>query len=494
MLTINEAIENAYRTIPDKAFLFYRESVFTYKDVYMLSVGLSEFFISKNIKAYDKICLLLPRVPELIISLLASMHIGAVAAAVSYTSKADEITKTIGDISPAAVIFHMRFKHLIKLDKDKQILISVGGDTEGSIPWSRACYASLNRQDAEIGRNNIAYLNCTTGSSGTPKAALATHDNIYWNSLSAIETFAMSSEDVLLCMFASFAHPHELFVRSLYTGGSVVLLEEINPRTIAAAINQKSVTCMMGLAPMYKMLTEHCKGMKLDSLRIAESGGMYTSGGLIRDFINIFGIPILSVWGSTETTGIAIANRRDDYRDDGSMGKVCPYYEVRITDDAGKDLGDKEIGELVFRGAAVVSGYYGVEQSLSFCNGWYHSGDLGFRDSQGYYYFVERKSGLLKVAGLKVYPLQVEIALQAHSAVKETAVIGIEDRLRGEIPKAYIIPQEGVKVTERELRDYCKTVLADYMIPVIEFAEDLPRIGSGKIDKKTLKDKKRGCL
>ena len=117
-------------------------------------------------------------------------------------------------------------------------------------------------------------------------------------------------------------------------------------------------------------------------------------------------------------------------------------------------------------------------------DGWYRSGDLVRRDAQGYHYFVERKAGLLKVAGLKVYPLQIELAIQEHPAVREVAVVGAEDRLRGVVPKAFLILEEGSRVDAQEIRAFCSTRLADYMVPKeIEFVDDFPRIGSGKIDK-----------
>ena len=140
-------------------------------------------------------------------------------------------------------------------------------------------------------------------------------------------------------MFASFAHPHELFARALYLGGTIVLLEEINPKTMARTIRDRGVTCMMGLAPMYDMLISHCAGADLGALRIAESGGMYTRPDIIEHFRRHFGIPVLSVWGSTETTGIALANTPAAYRTDGSAGRACPHYGVRVRRRSGAGRG-----------------------------------------------------------------------------------------------------------------------------------------------------------
>jgi len=296
----------------------------------------------------------------------------------------------------------------------------------------------------------------------------------------------MTADDIHLCMFASFSHPHELFCRPLYTGASLVLLAEISPKAITRTIIRHRVTCMMGLAVMYKMMAHHCGERDFPHLRIAESGGMFTDQEIHRSFFAAFGLPVLSVWGSTETTGIALANSPEQYRTDGSMGQPCPYYQVRLLDDRGQEVGPGEIGELVFSGPAVTSGYHNTPD-VQDKDGWYYSGDLAKKDDQGFFYFIERKSGMIKVAGLKVYPLQVELIMLQHPAVKEVAVIGITEKRRGYVPKAFVVPEEEVPLDIKELENYCRQHLAPYMVPrVFQLLTSLPKIGSGKINKKEL--------
>jgi long-chain acyl-CoA synthetase len=144
---------------------------------------------------------------------------------------------------------------------------------------------------------------------------------------------------------------------------------------------------------------------------------------------------------------------------------------------------------MVFKGPAVVQSYYGDEADTAACfrDGWYYSGDLGRQDHQGNFYFVERKRGMMKVAGHKVFPLEIEQVLLNHPQIKEAAVISAKDRLRGEVPKAFIVPKNGVEVTEKEVLLFCKEHLAHYKLPrMIEIRGSLPKIGSGKINKKAL--------
>ncbi len=292
-------------------------------------------------------------------------------------------------------------------------------------------------------------------------------------------------------MFAPFAHPHEIFARPLYLGGTLVILDKIYPKSLAEAISRHKVSCMMGLAPMYENLLgvlEH-KAYDVSSLRLPESGGMYTRVELAERFRKKLGLPIIPVWGSTETTGIALANRPGEYILPGSLGKPCITYEVKIVDEAGRELPAGDVGEMIFKGPAVVQGYYKDTASEQGCftDDWFYSGDLGRTDTNGNFYFVERKSGMMKVAGLKVYPLEVELILESNPAIKEAAVISVKDRLRGEVPKAIIVTNNGERLSEKEVLEFCRAQMAHYKLPkIIEIRESLPKTGSGKINKKAL--------
>lgn len=493
-LTIYEALERSYVNNPSKNFILYHDTAITYEEAYKLSNGFAEFLMVSGIRKGDKVCFLLPRIPELILSFLGIIKAGAIPVPVNYTLSKREIMSFISRVSPSVIIINDKL--LTSLDpeilvrKDVKI-ICTGKENYGYIPWNRACYLSNKKIENKKDCNEIAYLNYTTGSTGIPKGAIAKHSNIYWNTRSAVEAMQIRHGDVHLCMFASFAHPHELFARALHTGGTLVLLEEIKPKTIAQTIIDKSVTCMMGLAPMYENLLSvlEYKTYDLNSLRIPESGGMYTRNELIRRFKQKVGVPIIPVWGSTETTGVAIANHPGKPILPGSIGKPCISYEVRIVDENNRELKNGEIGEMIFKGPAVVKGYYECSSNshLSFRDGWYYSGDLGKRDREGNFYFVERKTGMMKVAGLKVYPLEIELALMEHPDIKEVAIISAKDRLRGEVPKAIVVTKNGKELTKRDIIEFCKGRLPQYKLPrIVEIRESLPKTGSGKINKKVL--------
>jgi acyl-coenzyme A synthetase/AMP-(fatty) acid ligase len=216
---------------------------------------------------------------------------------------------------------------------------------------------------------------------------------------------------------------------------------------------------------------------------------MFTRLDLIERFKQKLGVPIIPVWGSTETTGIALANHPGRDVVPCSAGQPCPSYEVKIVDEDGEELPPDTVGEMIFKGPAVVQQYYEDDESTTalFHLGWYFSGDLGRKDEQGNFYFVERKGGMMKVAGLKVFPLEIEQVLLDHPEIKEAAVIAAKDRLRGEVPKAIIVPKNGARLTEKEVLLFCRERLAHFKMPrIVEIRESLPKIGSGKINKKAL--------
>ncbi len=490
--SLNTALERFAAKQPDKTFIASRKNTFSYAEVKQYVDGLASFFVQTGVIKGDKICLMLPRTPELIITYLAATRIGALPVPVNYLLPPQTINAFIDEIEPKVLVANAKLGSILRETGSAVARSVIRIDTDGRLPhwhdWSRICVASnySDRGFVQDDRHSVNYLNYTTGSSGKPKAAFSTNQNLYWNTRSLVEYFNITEDDIHLCMFGSFAHPHELFVRALYTGGSIVLLQEINPKTIIKTINAHEITCIMGLAPMYEAMAEHCSQMSIDSIKIVESGGMYTRQEVNQKFFKTFGKPILSVWGSTETNGVALANAPDDYLQDGAMGKPCPYYQVKLMEN-GREVAPGKPGEMFIKGPGVIPGYEGYPPLLD-QDGWYASGDIVRQGENGFYYFMDRKSGMIKYTGLKIYPLQIELVMLKHPKIIEAAVIGVEDYKKGSAPKAYIVTLNNELISSWDIREFCKDHhLPGYMIPKdVVIVDSLPKIGSGKIDKKAI--------
>jgi acyl-coenzyme A synthetase/AMP-(fatty) acid ligase len=489
-------LEKQAREIPDQVAVISREESLTYSQLNRVVNQAAAALLHRGCQRGDLVCFMLPRVRELVITFLAVAKARGVAVPVNFEDPAPQTLGLLRRLSPRFLVVHSSFLDLAvrTLEPGGRTILVVVGPSGGpsAIPWDEFLRGgSTNNPGLPVTEDDLVYLNYTSGTTGEPKGALTTHAHLFWNTRASVETLELNREDVHLCLFAPFAHPHELFARPLYLGGAMVLVDSIRPRTIAKAIMDHRVTCFMGLVPFFIMLMDMARSriFDLSSLRIPESGGMHTRVELIREFKRVVGVPILPVWGSTETTGIALATRPRGPRAYGSVGQPCRYYEAKIVSEDDRELPPKEIGELVFRGPGVVSGYLepNTGQRNSFRNGWYYSGDLAWRDEEGNFYFVERISGMLKVAGHRVFPLEIELTLLQHHAVKEAAVIGIQDDIRGEVPKAFVTLKDLRQPDKKELLQFCQENLAHYKIPkIIEYRDFLPRIGSGKINKKVL--------
>ena len=495
-MTLIEQLERNAREFPHKTAMVFKDTRINYQELNDTVNRLANSLRDIGIKKGDRVCMALPRTPELVISFLAIAKAYGIAVPVNFELTPERIRELILKINPGCLIVHSSFLSHIKeavSELSNMCIICVEGEDRDCISWNEALRKGSSKNPSfDIKDDDIVYLNYTSGSTGESKGAITTHANIYWNTVAAIEILGLKHEDVHLCMFAPFAHPHEIFARPLLLGGTMVLVDKIYPKSIAEAISMHRVTCMMGLAPMYENLLDllEYKTYDMSSLRIPESGGMFTRMEILERFKERLGVPIVPVWGSTETTGIAIANRPGKPIPPGSVGRPCPYYEVRIVDEEDKELPPGEVGEMIFKGPAVVGGYYewhGIDTVRQFKDGWYYSGDLGRMDEDGNFYFVERKTGMMKVAGLKVYPLEIELALLEHPDIKEVAVVPVRDRLRGEVPKAIIVPRDGNLLAAKDVIEFCKDKLAHYQLPrLIEIRETLPKTGSGKINKRLL--------
>ncbi|MHC4192652.1 MAG: class I adenylate-forming enzyme family protein [Planctomycetota bacterium] len=494
-MTLVEQLENNAREFPEKSALVFRTKKMNYRQLNDTVNRLASSLLEMNLSKGDRVGLMLPRIPELVVSFLGVAKAGAVVVPINFELTSEHIRIILETVSASCLIVHALFLDLAKasIPAGLQIPIIVVGQADAdSLLWDEVLSkGEPDNLSLGVKEDDVFYLNYTSGSTGCPKGTLTTHSNVYWNTLASINALGLGPDDVHLCMFAPFAHPHEIVARPLYLGGTMVLVDKIYPKSLAEAISVHKVTTVMGLAPMYDNLLavlEH-KAYDLSSLRIPESGGMYTHPGLINRFRQKVGVPIIPVWGSTETTGVALANHPGGRILPGSVGNPCASYRVKIVDENGQEVRPGEVGEMIFKGPAVVQGYHkntGNDQAC-FRNGWYHSSDLARKDEEGHFYFVERKTGMMKVAGLKVYPLEIELALTEHPEIEEAAVISAKDRLKGEVPQAIIVTRDGNKLTERQVRDFCRGRLDRYKIPrIVEIRQSLPKMSNGKIDRKML--------
>ena len=226
-------------------------------------------------------------------------------------------------------------------------------------------------------------------------------------------------------------------------------------------------------------------------LRICVSGSAPLPAQILEEFEARFHIPLIEGYGLSEASPVVAKNPLDRTRKAGSIGLPIPNVEVSIQDDTGRELGTGEIGEVCVRGGNVMLGYWKqpLETAKVMRNGWLLTGDVGYRDQEGYYYITDRKKDMILVNGINVYPREVEDVLYEFPGVKEAAVVGMRDSRKGEQPVAYLVPTDGATINEKDLRHFMQPKLANYKIPrKVVIMAALPRNAAGKILKTTLRE------
>lgn len=489
--TVVQMLGNQASRHPDKTAVCCGDTQLTYGELKTQSDSLAAYLVGAGLSKGDRVGLLLDKTPEAIVAFLGVARAGGVVFPLNYNQTATNLKRTLDLTDPFALVVASR--HLSLLDDiadlkcERLIIVADMPGVTGGALWqdvlASACDESLLPDPAP---DDLVYLNFTSGSTGQPKGAETTHAQIYWNTLASVECLGLVPEDVHLCMFPVFVHPHELFARPLFLGGSFVLVDEVAPRTIAAAIEKHEVTCMMATASIYVNLARYARAnhINLKSLRVAESGGMHIPAAMYKELTESLDVPLYPVWGSTETTGIALANRPGQPYRPGSAGTPCPYYEVTIVDDKGNEVNPGQVGEMVVGGLAVCTRYFQnpEETKEHMVDGSVHTGDLFVRDEDGYYSFVGRVSRMIKAAGLRIYPNEIQAILNTHPEIAEAAVVRGRHRSRGEVPKAVIVMKRGASPDSDSIRHFCEDRMARYKVPrLYEFVDELPKTASGKI-------------
>jgi long-chain acyl-CoA synthetase len=497
--TLGDTLRAVADRHPDRPAILWEGSALTYAQWDSLADRLANHLIGDGLAAGDRVGLWMDKRPEVAVGFQGIGRAGCVAVPVNFKLPDDKQRFQVHRFGLQALLTQrshlQQILHVLesipageRMPLPRVIVVDDEVSSEGTTPWTTVVEAPSSRPSHTASVDDLVYLNMTSGTTGRPKAGITTHAMIQWNTRSSIETLGYTADDVFLCMFSVFAHPHELFARPLALGGTCALVDSLNARAVARAIERHRVTWMMAVPSFYEMLARHAAstGADLSSLRMLEAGGAHLPPEAYERISRSLGAPLVPVWGSTETTGVGIAQRVVGERTPGAMGYVARHYEARVVNPDGAEASPGELGELWMKGPAVVGGYWGDrdETQRHFAGGWYRTDDLVTRGEDGVFTFCGRRSEMMKIGGIRVFPLEIELALRTHPDVADAVVVRAEEELRGEIARAVVIPQPGAEVTVRQLRDHCRARLALYQVPrMIELWDEIPRTPAGKVDK-----------
>jgi len=545
--TVPDLLKAAADRFPDSTALLFYGTRISYSDFYRLVLCFAQALERLGVRRGDRLAIMLPNIPQAVIGYYGALQAGAIVVQINPLYLSEELELQLCDSGAETILaldlFHARIepiyqrtalKHVILtrvsdfLPPLKRLLFPIKARMKGKwvciqpsppvfdflelIHESREKTWSRPAQDGRVNRNrngqslsprpgpapdDLALLQYTGGTTGTPKGVMLTHRNVVANATQcrAWMTGCREGAEVFLGVIPFF-HVYGLSTcqhLAIMTGSSLVLLPRFDVKEVLQAIDTHRVTVVSAIPMMFMKMTEFPRIHRYDlsTLRICLSGASPLHAEVQERFERLTGVRITQGYGLTEAGPVTHCNPINGTGPSGSIGVPFPDTETRIVD---LETGERvlpvgEAGELTVHGPQVMRGYWNndLETRGVIRDGWLYTGDIVRQDPSGFFFLVDRKKDMIKTRGENVYPRDVEETLFRHPAVKDAVVAGIPHREFGEAVKAYVVLHEGQHVTEQELIAHCRGALARFKVPTsIAFRQDLPRTLVGKVLRRTL--------
>ena len=511
-MLLGDIITQGAERTPDNLALVYRDLEMSYRELAGAVQRLAAGFAALGVGEGDRVALLLPNCPPFVLGYYAAALLGAVVvpsnpllkpAELEYIWKdADvKLVMTVPPLLPgveAARKSLTSLRHVVSILPREELADAALADSISgfiTLPelMAKGAAAELPAPSHQE-ENDCAVIIYTSGTTGHPKGAMLSHRNLIRNVEQLEGVLELKASDCFLTalpLFHAFAGTVCMHA-ALENGCATILMDNFTPARALEAVEKYHVTIFPAVPALFYALLQSPPDREYDmsSIRVFVSGGAPLPATTLSALEARYGIPVLEGDGPTECSPATSVNPIRGVRKVGSVGLPLPGVEIAIFDDNDVPLAAEEIGEIVVGGDNVMLGYLNQPEATAEAmrSGWYHTGDIGKIDADGYVYILDRKKDMIITAGLNVYPREVEEVLFTHPAVADCAVIGQPDAMRGEEVVAVIVVKPGVTVTERELTAHCRERLANYKVPRrVLFRDVLPRGGTGKVVKRLLK-------
>jgi long-chain acyl-CoA synthetase len=464
-----------------------------------LSAQLAQGFLRAGIRPGDRVTLCGPNSWRWVVAYYAVARAGAVVNPVNVMLTQPELEYIVENCGARALISTAE-KILAwsgRPHAHSPLLAVLDGDGCAAAPSIDLLFARTagTAADAEVASSDLSTICYTSGTTGRPKGAMLSHAAVVTNSAMTAQMHGRSAYDTTLTALPlSHVYGNVVMNGSMLTGGLLVLQPKFEVEPFLGALQRERATVIDGVPTMYLYLLAHpaLNATDASSLRSAFVGGQSMPEAKMLEVEERLGCPLIELWGMTEIAGLGTTHPHLGERVHGSIGIALPYSALRVAklDNIADDAADGDIGELMIRGATVMSGYYENPEATRETiepDGWLHTGDLARRDAHGRFYVVDRKKDMILTGGYNVYPAELERVIAAHPAVAMVAVGRLPEEMKGEIAKAYVVLRPGAAATEAEILAHCRESLAAYKIPrLVQFVPDLPKTSTGKILRREL--------
>lgn len=529
--TLPQLLRNAAKEYPKHKAIHFMGKELTFKQTFEKASNLAAYLQEIGITKGDRVAVMLPNIPQTVISFYAIMLAGAIVVPVNPLYKEREIEFILNDSGAKAIItldiLYNRVKSVQEMTSVEQILVTsiseflpfpknlfypfIQKKEYGYIPsvkhegnthllkniWSLPT-ADLKEVSIDF-EEDLAIIQYTGGTTGFPKGVMLTHQNLVANTSMCRQWLYKleKGKEKLLAIMPLF-HVYGMMtvlVLSVMEIYEMILLPKFDATTALKTIEKQKPTVFPGAPTIYIGLLNHPDINKYDlsSIDAAISGSAPLPKEIIDRFEEKTGGKLVEGYGLTEASPVTHVNFVWDHEIvKGSIGVPWPGTDAAVfSPETGEELPHGEIGELAVKGPQVMKGYWNNpdETELVLKDGWLYTGDLCYMDERGYFYIVDRKKDTIIASGFNIYPREVEEVLYEHPAVQEAAVVGVKDSYRGETVKAFIVLKEGAQTSEDELNKYMRERIASFKVPrIYEFRKELPKSAIGKILRRELKE------
>ncbi|MEG4595032.1 long-chain-fatty-acid--CoA ligase [Microcoleus sp. F8_C2] len=497
-MNIAHHIERSRSLSPDKVALIFEDKSYTYTQLDQLTNRVANGLRELRIHKGDRVALFLPNIPEFVISYLAILKIGAIAVSVNVTLKSAEVSYILNDCAAKAIVTtELQSKEIQKADLPelKHILIAEGKAHKGISLLQLIENTSEEARAVEMDSHAPACILYTSGTTGFPKGATLSHGNIVSNIYSANRCYQISQNDRLL-LFLPLFHcfgQNAILNSGLNACATIILHRRFDLEEILQIIVNHKVTMFFGVPTVFiKMLNTDTSSYDITSVHYYFSAAAPMPIEIAQSWQNKYGFVIYEGYGLTETSPFASYNHDLKYKL-GSIGTPIENVEMKIVDAKGHQVPSGELGEIVIKGPNVMLGYWNrpFETQEAIKNGWFHTGDIGQIDEEGFFYIVDRVKDMINVFGLKVYPTEVENVIYQHPAIAEVAVYGVLDS-GFEIVTANVVVKDGYQITEEQIIEFGSQRIATYKLPrTVKFVQSIPKNPTGKVLKRILRSELR---
>ncbi|MBE3593960.1 MAG: long-chain fatty acid--CoA ligase [Candidatus Carbobacillus altaicus] len=530
-IPLYDLLKNTAKLYSNREAIFYMGERIKYGDLLKKSYQFANALYSLGVRKGDRVALMLPNAPQYVIAYFGTLLVGGIVTQISPMFVERELLFTLNDANAKVLIcldvHYEKVKTILPQTILQHVLIT---SVKDFLPFLKKILYPFVQQKKEAQTTKITYndvfmdfytlqrrsssaepveppinpkedvavLQYTGGTTGTPKGAMLTHYNLVVNAVQSAYWINEKGEKHVkivgvLPLFHIFGLTTVLNLSALI-GGSMLLFPRFEPEILLKTIHHEKPKYFPGAPTMFNAIVHYSNvhKYKLTSLEACISGSAPLPEEVQNRFEKITDSRIIEGYGLTETSPITHANPFKGFRKNGSVGLPFPDTDVVIVDpDTYEPLPVGSVGELAIRGPQVMKGYWNKpeETRKAFIGKWFLTGDIGMIDDDGYFYVIDRKKDMINAAGYNVFPVEIEEVLYMHPAIQEAAVVGVPDAYRGETIKAYIVLKQGLTVKEKQLDAFCRSYLAPYKVPrYYEFVPSLPKTMVGKVLRRELRE------